>query len=449
MPEYVGSKLSPLPYESAFSQVARVVMLNEMSAAQFLRLAGRTREDRHWDVSNSRFVPIDEFQWRPSGADLSSRRHSIFDIRFSSETLRVCDQCIAGMYHSLWHQCWIISECPLHRCPLRTVCRHCNQPYGNYSFSEAVKNRFSCRHCASSLSMEPATIVRHLNLCRAADSVEVAFADFYRQLLTITATGRRLSYLEKRFPFREVNAWWPESRSYWDVMRDVGFVHRQQAERPLGLTWLVWPSSHQDIFQHRNEVDLVYSETLHLLKRWLTDRYPGLTGTGERPELFDEHGIPRTDLWPPEFLALMLLRQHVEKDPQSWGLHTAVPGVPRTSLFDLICRTCWKRNFSRSTGCARAEFFQAMVYGRFAALYWAAKNGVMNRKRFQWDDYVVPCFWEQRTWEPNIGAVAFPTIDGMPLGRFNPSPLRLKDAVEVLYRDGLSRNRESVAMRRA
>ena len=449
MPEYVGSKLSPLAYESAFSQVARLVMLNEMTAAQFLRLAGRKPGDRHWDVSNSRFLPIDEFQWRLSDAEISGKRYSIFDIRFSSEALRVCDQCIAGMYHSLWHQCWIVRECPLHGCLLRTVCPHCDQPYGNYTFSQAVKNRFSCRHCANSLSVEPVTIARHLNLRRTAARIEVAFASFYRQLRTVVVTGQRLSYLEGRFPFREVNAWWPERRSCWDVMRDAVFVHRQQAGMPPRLTWLVWPSSHHDAFRYRSEVDLAYSETLHLLKRWIADRHPGLTGTGERPELFDGDGVPRTDLWPPEFLAFMLLRWHVEENPQSWGLHTAAAGVPRASHFDIVCRTWWNRNLVRSEGFARAEFFQAMVYGRFAALYWAAKNGMLDGKRFQGDDYVLPCFWEQRTWEPDIAAVVFPTIDGMPLGRFDPSPLRLKDAVEVLYRDGLSRQRECTAMRRA
>jgi hypothetical protein len=90
-----------------------------------------------------------------------------------------------------------------------------------------------------------------------------------------------------------------------------------------------------------------------------------------------------------------------------------------------------------------------MVYGRFAALYWAAKNGVLAGKRFHADDYVVPCFWSKRAWEPDITAVVFPSIDGMPLGRFNPSPLRLKDAVEIFYRDGVSRRRELLAVKRA
>jgi hypothetical protein len=232
-------------------------------------------------------------------------------------------------------------------------------------------------------------------------------------------------------------------------MQDVDFVHRKQARTPPKLTWLVWPSTRHDVFHYRSEVDVAYSETLYLLKRWLIHRFPRLAEAGERPELFDDNGAPRTDLWPPEFMAFMLLRLHVEEDCRSWGVHFAAAGNPRTSQYEIICRAWWESNFVQSRGFVRAEFFKAMVYGRFATLYWAAKNGVLDGKMFQANDYALPCFWQQRTGEPDIAAVVFPTIDGLPLGRFETSPLTLKDAVDVLYRDGLSMQRQSLAMRRA
>lgn len=448
MPDYAGSKLSPLRYESAFSQVARLVMLNEMTAAQFLRLAGRKQRDRYWDVSNSRFLQIEEFQWRLSDSHIPSKVYDIFDIRFRSAVLRVCDECIGSMYHSLWHQCWLVSECPLHGCPLRTVCPFCNRSYGNYTFSQAVDNRFSCPYCMNGLSMEPATIVRHLNFRSAAARLETAFAGFYRQLSSIAVMSQRLSHLERLFPFKKVNTWWPERRSVWDVMRDVGLAHPKRAQMRPEMTWLILPSSHHHIFRDSTELDLAYNETIDSLRRWLIQSYPQLADAGERPALFDERGIPRTDLWPPEFLAYMLLRCHVEENSRSWGVHTAAAGIHRTSSIRIACRTWWS-NTCWPKGYVRPEWVQAMVYGRFAALYWAAKNGVLAGKRFQADDYVVPCFWSNRPWEPDITAVVFPSIDGMPLGRFNPSPLRLKDAVEIFYRDGVSRRRELLAVKRA
>ncbi|SIO48304.1 hypothetical protein SAMN05444172_2249 [Burkholderia sp. GAS332] len=447
MPEYAGSELSYLPYESAFSQVARIVTLNEMTASQFLRLAGRKEGDREWDVSNSRLLQLDGFQRCLPDSEMFEKVYDIFDMRFCSSSLRVCDQCIGSMYHSLWHQCWIVRTCPVHGCQLRTVCPFCKKPYGNCTFSQAVRHRFSCRRCGNSLSMEPATIVRHLAFRNVAAQLDVAFVTFYRQLRRLSVLSQRLSHLEKLFPFKMVNKWWPEGRSYWDVTRDVGLAHEKKPQSSPEMTWLVWPSSHQPEFRDRSEFNLAYDWTIDSLKRWLMQSNPRLADAGERPELFDERGFPRTDLWPPEFLAFMLLRYHVEEDAPSWGLRTSTAGIRRASN-QLACHT-WFNNNNWPRGCARVEWVQAMAYGRFAALYWAAKYGVLADRKFEGDDYVVPCFWSNRAWEPDIAAVVFPTIDGMPLGRFDPSPLRLKDAVEIMYRDGVSRQRESLVARRA
>ena len=448
MPEHAGLKRPPLPYESAFGQIARLVTLNELTGAHLLRLAGRKQSIRKWRVFNSRALPIDEFQWHLSDPDTASKAYDIFDIRFCSATLRVCDQCVGSMYHALWHQCWNISHCPFHGCQLRTVCPFCNRSYGEYTFSQALRNRFSCRHCLNSLSAQPATIARHIDLRTHASRIKTALAGALRQLLILAVMGRRLSHLDSNFPFEEVNRWWSNSRSYWDVMHDVGCAYPKHARMSPALTWLVWPASSHHALLDYGEVDLTYTETIDLLRLWLIRCHPRLDDVGERPELFDESGIPRTDLWPPEFLALMLLRHHVEEDCQAWGLKTTAAGIPHTSKFNIVCKTWRSRNSPRLERCAQAEFFQAMIFGRFAAFYWAAKNGVLDGKKFQGDDYVLPCFWGQSRWEPDIAAVAFPTIDGMPLGRFNPSPLRFKDAVDVLYRDGVSRQREFLAVRR-
>lgn len=101
--------------------------------------------------------------------------------------------------------------------------------------------------------MEPATIVRHLAFRNVAAQLDVAFVTFYRQLRRLSVLSQRLSHLEKLFPFKMVNKWWPEGRSYWDVTRDVGLAHEKKPQSSPEMTWLVWPSSHQPEFRDRSE----------------------------------------------------------------------------------------------------------------------------------------------------------------------------------------------------
>jgi hypothetical protein len=449
MPEYAGRDLSPLPFESSLSQIGRIVSLNEMSGAAFLRLTGLDDRYRKWDVANGQSVPEEiaaVMQWRYIDPGLPRKYHNVFDLPCRSAPLRVCDECIGSMYHSFWHQCWIVSECPLHGARLRNVCLFCDQPYGPYTLSHVVANRFLCKNCGSSLSSEPATIARHLQIRAGASRFSAAFLGVHQQLLRLLIATRPLWDQQTHFPFGKVGKWWPDKSPYWDVLHDVGNAYLEKARASPEMTWLVWPSAHSHIFRDYSEVDLAYTETIDSLRRWLTQRHPYLLAAGERPELLDVDGFPRTDLWPPEFLAFMLLRYHVEIGATSWGVSNGTTGVLRTSRERFVYP--WLGNAERPKGFARSEWVQAMVFGRFAAIYWAARTGTLAGKKFEADDYVVPCFWSKRNWEPDVAAVVFPPIEGMPLGRFSPSPLRLYDAVDLLRRDCISTRRELIAIRR-
>ena len=449
MPEYAGRDLSPLPFESSLSQIGRIVSLNEMSGAAFLRLAGLSDRFRRRGAANDQFVPEEiaaVMQWRYPDPGLPRRYNNLLDLPCRSGLLRVCDECIGSMYHSFWHQCWIVNECPLHGCRLRDVCLFCNRPYGLYTFSHVVAHRFSCKNCGSSLSSEPATIARHLRIRKGASRFSAAFLGVHQQLLRLLVATRPLWDQQTHFPFGKVGKWWPDKSPYWDVMQDVGNAFRKKARANLEMTWLVWPSAHSHSFSDYGEVDLAYTETVGLLRRWLTQRHPYLIATGERPELLDVDGSPRTDLWPPEFVAFMLLRYHVEIGATSWGVSGAATGVLRTSRARFV--SPWLSTAGHPKGFARSEWVQAMVFGQFAALYWAARTGTLSGKKFEAEDYVVPCFWSKRNWEPDVAAVVFPPIEGMPLGRFSPSPLRLYDAVDLVRRDCISTRREWIAIRR-
>jgi hypothetical protein len=58
MGEYAGRIYSPLPYESAFSQHAKAVVLNEIGGSAFLRLLGIDDWGRKCNVLNKSFLPI-------------------------------------------------------------------------------------------------------------------------------------------------------------------------------------------------------------------------------------------------------------------------------------------------------------------------------------------------------------------------------------------------------
>ena len=207
------------------------------------------------------------------------------------------------------------------------------------------------------------------------------------------------------------------------------------------MTWLIWPV-HRGQLLEDDECGLLYSETLWMLRDWLVRGYPECQSLGDRPALFDRQSMPILGKWPPEILAYMLMRHRVES-ASTWGL--CVPtGVPSIASKTLIVLRRYDNRWNLN-----AESVQAMTLGRFAAYYWWVKSGCPRSNRAFHDDRPTVACWEtQRPWDASMAAIVFPPIPSMPLGRFDPSPVRLKDAVELVRGDVLSRRRLAQSSRR-
>ncbi|SIO48296.1 hypothetical protein SAMN05444172_2248 [Burkholderia sp. GAS332] len=90
MGEYAGRIESPLSYESAFSQLARAVVLNEIGGSAFLPFSGIDDWGWKWDVLNKSLLPIDGIHGRFFGPRMPRETGKILNGRFCSASLRIC-----------------------------------------------------------------------------------------------------------------------------------------------------------------------------------------------------------------------------------------------------------------------------------------------------------------------------------------------------------------------
>ncbi|WP_321908585.1 hypothetical protein [Burkholderia cepacia] len=174
----------------------------------------------------------------------------------------------------------------------------------------------------------------------------------------------------------------------------------------------------------------IYRKTLEILKEWITERYPECRLIGDRPELFVRRNVPLRGVWPPEVIAYMLMRYNVEL-AKDWGLSAPVDGISYAPMEKLLMLRKFRWQY------LQAGSVHSMVLGLFSAYYWWVRTGCPRpRYLFRDKDFIVTAFWEVwRTKGTSMVAVVFPPIEDMPLGRFEPSPLRLNDAVEMMRSD--------------
>ena len=64
-----------------------------------------------------------------------------------SRWLRYCPQCMSIGYHGVVHQRERHERCPIHRMPLLTTCRHCDQRSAYWLDAQLLDAPFRCRHC--------------------------------------------------------------------------------------------------------------------------------------------------------------------------------------------------------------------------------------------------------------------------------------------------------------
>lgn len=432
--QYVGQHLPPLPHESPFGVTARFIWMNQMSASAFRRLADLSWSNCKPAIGGEGHQTLQRFYehmgWYLDPAltaadDAFSRLPFFF-----SDRLRICAGCAGRMYHSTWHQFLGLTICPLHGCPLQDTCSNCHQSLEMYSMSTATKYGFVCRHCGESLTGRRLDMGDHLLLRGDKDRMRRAFASCPRQSRWAHAVLDVLECADPEFPFASVNRWWPGKLAAQQIVSDINDARRNGTTSRPALTWLVWPVRSGPFIPER-ELKIIYNKTLGILKKWIIERYPEFQLTGDMPELFDRRNVPHRSAWPPEIMAYMLMRHNVEL-AKAWGLSAPVDGIlcaPMEKLLSL-------RKFRWQL---QAGSVQAMVIGLFAAYYWWVRSGCRRPRHPCRDrDFIVTACWQIcRTKGTSMVAVVFPPIEGMPLGRFDPSPLRLNDAVEMMRSDRL------------
>lgn len=437
---YVGQNFTPLPHESSFGVVARFVWMNQMLVSNFRRMIreGKVKymEDIGCGGNESIEWFLENFKWHLDPVVVEGAGAAYSNLLFISDRLRICAMCVDQLYHSVWHQFAGITECPLHGCSLQESCSNCRTPLGRYILSTAARG-FRCGHCHRSLSGGLPSIGGYQKLWGRRERMHWAFSSCVRKLQVVSGA---LSYFDATgsiFLLGSLNRWWPNKTAGWDLAYDITTAYRRHGSvRPV-LTWLVWNDRPGRLLRD-SDLNLIYSETLWMLRRWLTQRYPKCQTVGDRPTLFKRGGMVRQGVWPPAVMAYMLMRYHLEL-ASTWGIYPP-SGIPRVDLERLVPR--------HIGNIFNAESVQALVLGRFAAYYWWVISGAAAFGNMG-SEPLPACWIVERPWDESFSAIVFPPIENMPLGRFDPSPIRLKDAVEMARCDILFKRRERQASRRS
>lgn len=133
-----GKRLSwnsvfPAPYESIWSILHKVVVLNRIPLEQLVPLIARTPENRR--ASKPSFVSSSWIDFGKFSALLGVDEHRLIagtwegmGIRQPSGTkssMRQCPRCAELCYHSVLFNIDSISHCPLHKCELTSACVGC------------------------------------------------------------------------------------------------------------------------------------------------------------------------------------------------------------------------------------------------------------------------------------------------------------------------------------
>ncbi|EOH6072767.1 hypothetical protein ACMAVI_001858 [Burkholderia cenocepacia] len=405
--------------------------MNQLSMVEFRNLSGlcelslRKRSGVR-DHKNLQRL-FDHMGWAPDPAMILGDAHK-YDHLFYSDRLRICVECVSGMYHSTWHQFMGLVKCPLHGCPLRDSCQNCSEPLGAYILETAIAEGFVCARCGTDLSGRVRDLSDHLRFRVSSCLSPGNFSESEEQLRHASAVRDALAYVGQMSPFNRINMWWPGQVAGWQVISDIAGADRGHNPAFSALTWLAWPV-HRERQLRNGEWHLFYRQALEALKAWLIRRFPQCRSLGDQPDLFDHRDVPRQGLCPPEVMAYMLMRYFGER-PIAWGLQAPIGSIPVRALKILMAS---RREGSRNM---QADTVWAMVFGRFAAYYWWVKAGCPSPiESFRCGEPALAMWEVQRRWEPSVAAVAFPTIEGLPFQSTDRPRLRLSDAVELVRED--------------
>jgi hypothetical protein len=439
--QVTGEAFTRLPHESTFSVAARIMWLNALPFGKFSKLCGVTSgrkdfwaDDGRIDRHINRLMGWDNKEY-PGTSDAKWLSASSPEVWFVGR-LRLCPECMFGLYHSVWHQSKALERCPLHDCPLVKACWACGEEFGTYEFHGAIlRTPYDCVHCGASLTAGSAPSIREHVKFRGSMNISGVFSPYLRQHRRAVRGMLPLAPFASSMNTHAIDGWWGTSTMIFQISRSVSTCALDQTLPEAGLSWLLWEdenvasgnavddAARKNANRRLDEADLVYMATLSDLKSWLTEAYGHLFPDEATPILVGDDGQLLRDVAPAPVMAYMLLRGAWEGDrPQS--LRSPI-GNARIIRWRSPAARIWPTTLNE-------RGWEAVFRGTFAAFYWKLQHTRLAYAEFTaaagFDTY----FQYQLSPVLRISAIVFPKVEGLPLGHFDPPRMRLHDAMTLL-----------------
>jgi len=420
-----GEEFTRLPHESPFSVAARIMWLNSLPYIQFSRICGATsaRKSSLWEYGGGIDRNLDVLMgWtsQKRSAERDARRLFSWSPVWFVDRLRLCPECAHALYHSVWHQSRTLDRCPLHDHVLIDACWQCGRAFGEYAFTRSIlQSPYECAYCCAPLTS------------RGLPSIASHARRDRRAALSLVSLEPFLTFVDRT----AIDRWWDTWEMIFKIAQSLS-ANVHNGDRPEHtVSWLLWAdeasASNDDpglstqtySDRHLEEADLVYMETLAGLKLWLTKAYGHEVPNEQHFSQIEENDLLVHEATPPAVLAYIQLRAAWEGGGPK-GLHSPI-GDARVVRWRPPSARIWPTTLS-SLG------WEAVFRTTFAAFYWKLKRGRPAFGELSTTAGFDTYFQYQVSPTLRISATLFPTIDGMPLGHFDPSRLRLRDAFDLL-----------------
>jgi hypothetical protein len=435
-PRWVGEDLHSLPLESKIGALLRFAWMNGLKAkkvSDLLRYDLISRLGVHEHADDKTILKIFRKNTRFDIDDYEEKYaiDALDDYWFCKE-LRICAVCMEGGYHSFWHQLIPLKVCPIHGCGLTNACQTCGKPLARYGINKDLFDRpYFCCCCNQPFTGVQPFLGNHLEFRESARNIERCFSAYVSWIKQLPESRHVLQQLgvQSREKINELGQWCRPADllfSLWHIHHPfpVDFPHPPYKEVTL-LKWRIrkhpnWSTESRGANENKDILRLansVYRTTLRQLQAWLMKLNRGVGWTIAIAPDFHKDGLIDLQKGDIRELAYMLLRFQMET-AERWGLYTNV----RNAELEWPLQARELIPEIRTTRLGWRAFFLGVYAGLLHTLERAKSNRHLSLYsiRMRAEGLVMECstMCDSLTL---CGAVAFPTISGMPMAPFKVS----------------------------
>lgn len=431
--------LENLPGESLVSSLWRFAWRNGLDAKTLLPYCSESKYpkepayDSFWHYERERFVAASGWRVDDTETTLLRSSHEKHRSLWWSGTMRYCPICLEHLYHSYWHQCEFLTNCPFDGAPLCKECYGCGTLLPEYGFYRRILNRpYTCPKCRGPISGIAPVIGLRVAMQERADEFRdtVCAIDQWWESLS----PARIQF-ERFLPSRE----WP-GYTHW-LKADTSLRHWVVSTAPAQswppvsvrtlppLVWLEWKvrlqrtdphawmwAKRKSKYERLTFARQVYRTTLRRLTSAIANAFPFSDAEYRRYLM-----LPAKDLavYPAgcnlHLLALIVLRMNYESFfsifegvPDKANLDESAVGFPYGNEFAELVRVCWRAQFI-------AEY--ASIYWTLVSARDGRRNGsTLGRKAAVF--FTADVEYDSKNGDLVTGQVAFPAVDGLRLELF-------------------------------